>query len=112
MYSTVKRTFHISIRINCCCFFSMVLQAHSGPWPLIQLQGNTNTVNAYTHQTSMSWMGFEPTIPASERAKINCSYSLYIYIYIYIPIKNEMLFGAAVKWRKVKRKNLSQTRNR
>jgi hypothetical protein len=26
-------------------------------------------INAYTHQTSMPWMGFEPTIPESERAK-------------------------------------------
>jgi hypothetical protein len=26
-------------------------------------------INAYTHQTSMPWMGFEPTIPASELAK-------------------------------------------
>jgi hypothetical protein len=26
-------------------------------------------INAYTHQTSMSCVGFEPTIPASERAK-------------------------------------------
>jgi hypothetical protein len=27
-------------------------------------------INTYTHQTSMSSVGFEPTIPASERAKI------------------------------------------
>jgi hypothetical protein len=26
-------------------------------------------INAYTHQTSMPYMGFEPTTPASERAK-------------------------------------------
>jgi hypothetical protein len=26
-------------------------------------------INAYTHQTSVLWVGFEPTIPASERAK-------------------------------------------
>jgi hypothetical protein len=26
-------------------------------------------INTYTHQTSMSYVGFEPTIPASERAK-------------------------------------------
>jgi hypothetical protein len=26
-------------------------------------------INAYTHQTSMLWVGFEPTIPAFERAK-------------------------------------------
>jgi hypothetical protein len=25
--------------------------------------------NAHTHQTPMAWVGFEPTIPASERAK-------------------------------------------
>jgi hypothetical protein len=27
-------------------------------------------INTYTYQTSMSCMGFEPTIPVSERAKI------------------------------------------
>jgi hypothetical protein len=72
----------------------MTLPTHSGPWPLIQFgnhflqtvgllglaispsQGrylNTrqhkHRINAYTHQTSMPWTGFEPTIPASERAK-------------------------------------------
>jgi hypothetical protein len=26
-------------------------------------------INTYTHQTSMPWLGFKPTIPASERAK-------------------------------------------
>jgi hypothetical protein len=26
-------------------------------------------INAYTHQTTMPWVGFEPTIQASERAK-------------------------------------------
>jgi hypothetical protein len=26
-------------------------------------------INAYTHQTYMPWMGFETTIPASERTK-------------------------------------------
>jgi hypothetical protein len=26
-------------------------------------------INAYPHQTSMPWVGFEPTIPTSERAK-------------------------------------------
>jgi hypothetical protein len=75
-------------------FFSMALPAHSGPRPLIQfrnhfsqtvgflgrgispLQGHylhtgqhKHRINAYTHQTSMPWVGLEPTIPASERAK-------------------------------------------
>jgi hypothetical protein len=75
--------------------FSMALWAHSGPWPLIQFlnhfsqrvgflgrvispsQGlylNTgqhkHRINAYTHQTFMLWVGFAPTIPASERAKV------------------------------------------
>jgi hypothetical protein len=69
----------------------MALPVHSGPLPLIQFryhlsqtagllgrvisssQGlclNTehkHRINAYTHQTSMSYVGFEPTIPASER---------------------------------------------
>jgi hypothetical protein len=69
-------------------------RAHSGPRPLIQFRNHfsqtvgllglgispsqgryVNTgqhkhrINAYTHQISMPWMGFEPTIPASERGK-------------------------------------------
>jgi hypothetical protein len=73
-------------------FFSMVLPAHSRPWPLIQFrkhfsqtvgllgrvisppQGrylNTgqhkHKINA--HQTSMPWEGFKPTTPAFEWAK-------------------------------------------
>jgi hypothetical protein len=72
----------------------MSLPAHSGPWPLIQFRNHIwqkvgllrraisqsqcrylNTgqhkhrTNAYAHQTSMPWVGFEPTIPASKRAK-------------------------------------------
>jgi hypothetical protein len=47
------------------------------PWTGDQLvarplprHGTTQTQkNAHTHQTSMSWVGFERTIPASERAK-------------------------------------------
>jgi hypothetical protein len=75
-------------------FFSMPLPAHSGPRPLIQFRNHfsqtvgllgrvisssqgryLNTgqhkhrINTYTYQTSMPWVGFEPTIPASERAK-------------------------------------------
>jgi hypothetical protein len=75
-------------------FFSMALPAYSGPRPLIQFlnhfsqtvgllgrmispsQGrylNTgqdkHRINTYTHQTSIPWVGFEPTIPTSERAK-------------------------------------------
>jgi hypothetical protein len=75
-------------------FFPMALPAHSGPRPLIQFRNQfTQTVgllgrvispsqhlylnigqhkyriNAYTHQTSMPWVGFEATIPASEQAK-------------------------------------------
>jgi hypothetical protein len=71
----------------------MALPAHSGPWPLIQLcihfsqtvtflgrvispsQGlylNTehkHRIKACIHQTSVPWMGFKPTIPASKQAK-------------------------------------------
>jgi hypothetical protein len=59
------------------------------PWPLIILQTvgllgrvisssqglylNTeklkHRINTYTYKTSMPWVGFEPMIPASERAK-------------------------------------------
>jgi hypothetical protein len=53
-------------------------------------------INAYTHQTSMPWMGFEPTIPASERAKIiyalNCSATVIGWFsYIRIHISNYII---------------------
>jgi hypothetical protein len=75
-------------------FFSMALPAHSWPRPFIQFRNHfsdgrtprtsdelvarplpthrtTQTQNKriHTHQTSMLWAGFEPSIPASERAK-------------------------------------------
>jgi hypothetical protein len=65
-----------------------------GPWPLVQFRNHSsqtvglpervisssqgrylNTgqhkhrINPYTHQTSMPWVGFEPTTPVFERAK-------------------------------------------
>jgi hypothetical protein len=78
---------------NIIFFFTMVLPAHSGSRPRIQFRNHfsqmvgllgrvisqsqgryLNTehkhrINAYTHQKSMSWVGFEPTIQASERVK-------------------------------------------
>jgi hypothetical protein len=70
------------------------LYSPRGPWPLLSVswsflqmvglfgrvisssQGlylNTgqhkHRINTHTHQTSVPWVGFEPTIPASERAK-------------------------------------------
>jgi hypothetical protein len=86
----------LGFRLTQVLFFSMLLPAHSGPWPLTQFRNifsqkvellrrvislsqghylNTrqhkHRINSYTytHQTSMSWVGFEPTIPASEREK-------------------------------------------
>jgi hypothetical protein len=75
-------------------YFLMALPAHSGPRPLFQFRNHfsqavgflgevispsqgryLNTrqhkhrINAYIHQTPMPWVGFEPKIPASERAK-------------------------------------------
>jgi hypothetical protein len=70
-------------------FLTMALPAHSGPRPPIQFRNHFFTdgrtpwtsdqpvarplpkhrINAYTHQTSMPWVGFEPTIPVFERAK-------------------------------------------
>jgi hypothetical protein len=72
----------------------MALSAHSAPWTLIQFRNHfsqsvgllgrvispsqgryLNTgqhkhrINAYTHQTSMPWVGFESTIPVSQRMK-------------------------------------------
>jgi hypothetical protein len=74
--------------------FTMALPAHSGRRPLIQFHNNfsqtvgpvgrvispsqgpylntgqyKHAMNAYTHHAFMPWVGFEPTIPASERAK-------------------------------------------
>jgi hypothetical protein len=72
----------------------MALPAYSEPRPLVQFRNHfsqtegllarvispsqgryQNTgqhkhrINAYTHHTSVPWVGFKPTIPASERAK-------------------------------------------
>jgi hypothetical protein len=45
--------------------------------PLSKHRKRQTQKNAHTHQTSMPWMGSEPTIPASERAKtehaLDCS---------------------------------------
>jgi hypothetical protein len=74
--------------------FSMALPDHSEPRPLIQFHNHfsqtvellgqmispsqcrylstrqhKHRINAYTYQTFMSWVGIEPTIPASKRAK-------------------------------------------
>jgi hypothetical protein len=35
----------------------------------LNIAQHKHRINTYTHQTSMSWVGFELTIPASERAK-------------------------------------------
>jgi hypothetical protein len=35
----------------------------------LHAEQHKHRINAYTHQTSMPWVGFEPTIPAFERAK-------------------------------------------
>jgi hypothetical protein len=82
-----------ALPITFLLFFSMALTAHSGPSPLIQFRNHfsqkvghlgrgispsqgryLNTGqhkhrrNAYTHQTSMPWLGFETTIRASENS--------------------------------------------
>jgi hypothetical protein len=74
-------------------FFSVALPTHSEPWPLIQFRNHfsqtvgllgrvisssqgrylnagqhKHRINTYTHQKSMPWVGFEPTIPVLERA--------------------------------------------
>jgi hypothetical protein len=97
-------------------FFSMALPAHSGPWPLIKSrnhfsqtvvllgrvispsQGNylntgqhTHRINEYTHQTFIPWVGFEPTISASERGKtvhaLDCAATLTGHILNFSPLK-------------------------
>jgi hypothetical protein len=75
-------------------FFSMALPAHSVSWPLILFRNHfsqavglpgrvispsqsrylhtgqhKHRINEYTHKIYMPWVGFEPTIPESERAK-------------------------------------------
>jgi hypothetical protein len=93
--STDKAVCDVSARgIIILYVFSMALPGHAGPRPLIQCRNHfsqsagllgrvispskgryLNTgqqkhrINAYTHQTSMPWVAFQPTIPASERAK-------------------------------------------
>jgi hypothetical protein len=82
-----------AIRGHLIFFFCHCLYSPLGPWPLLfsfmiiftdgrtpwasdQLVARplpkhrtTQTQNKHIHQTSMSYVGFEPTIPASERAK-------------------------------------------
>jgi hypothetical protein len=89
LYSKV----HVSGILYSRNIFSKAFPAHSGPMPLIQVCNyfsqtvglgrvinpsqdrclNTgqhkHRINAYTYKTSMPCVGFEPTIPASERAR-------------------------------------------
>jgi hypothetical protein len=76
----------------------MALPAHSGPCPVtssviiffsqtVGLLGRLISssqglyLNTYTYQTSMHCMGFEPTIPASERAKtVKCLIIIFFVI--------------------------------
>jgi hypothetical protein len=86
------RTWSQSSPPNSLIHSSVVLQPFVGPWPLLQFRKlfyvvgrtpwtsdqpvarplpthrTTQTQNKCT-QTSMPWVGFEPTIPMSERAK-------------------------------------------
>jgi hypothetical protein len=55
----------------------------TSPWMSDQLVARPlpkHRINTYTHQTSMPWVGFEPTITASEQAKtvhaLDCSASV------------------------------------
>jgi hypothetical protein len=75
-------------------FVKSTILFFSGPWPIIKFRNNfshtlgilghvispskgsyltteqhEHRINACTHQTAMPWVGFKPTIPASERAK-------------------------------------------
>jgi hypothetical protein len=84
----------LQYKLHFIFFSSITLPPHSGPRPLIQfcnhfsqavglfgrvispskgLYLNTgqhkHRINAYTPEISRPWMGFEPTIPACERAK-------------------------------------------
>jgi hypothetical protein len=106
-------------------FFSMALPTHSGPRPLIQFRNHfgllgrvispsqgrcINTghhkhrINPYTHhQTSMPCVGFEPTIPAAERAKTvhaldpaaSVAGRLFVYLSKY---KMLLILQAALSW--------------
>jgi hypothetical protein len=45
-----------------------VISSSQGLYPYTNIEKRTHTC-IHKHQTSMPWVGFEPTIPASERAK-------------------------------------------
>jgi hypothetical protein len=94
---TSRTTSDRQLELRCFClyyYFFLLLYSPLGPWPLLfsfmiilqtvgllgrvisSSQGfylntgqHTHRINASTHQTSMPFVGFEPTIPASERAK-------------------------------------------
>jgi hypothetical protein len=96
VFSATSRSCESSLMyfIRKLIFFTQALPAHSGPRPLSQFRNHfsqtggllgrmtrpsqgryLNTgqhkhrINAYTHQTSMPWVGLEPTITESKRAK-------------------------------------------
>jgi hypothetical protein len=94
MTKFVQERLFKSYSVKSLPFFSVALPAHTGPWPLIQFRNHfpqtarllgrvisssqglylnigqhKHRKNAYTHQVSMPYVGFEITIPASELAK-------------------------------------------
>jgi hypothetical protein len=115
-YKTDTFDFNLTLSRGYALFFPLALPAHSGPRPVIQFRNhfsqtvwllgrvispsqgrNLNTgqhkhrINAYTPQTSMPWVGFEPMTRASEQAKtvpaldraatVAGGVMLYIYVY-------------------------------
>jgi hypothetical protein len=91
----IRTGFYLSIYLSVCLsvYVSVFIYSPRGPWPLFQFLNlytigmiprtwdmpvarplpphrTTQTQNKHTHtQTSMPWVGFEPTIPVFERAK-------------------------------------------
>jgi hypothetical protein len=118
-----------TIRINRPDFL-YYLYSPRGPWPLLSVswsfsqtvgllgrvisssQGlylNTgqhkHRINAYTHRTSMPWVGFKPTIPASEREKTVYALDLSATVIVnrtdyayktYRPLQKINNFGSAI----------------
>jgi hypothetical protein len=100
IYKYTPQRFTWSVCFSKCSFFLLLLPLWSTglisqfldhftygrtPWmgdqliarPLPKQRTTQTQKNAHIHQTSMPWVGFEPMIPASERAKavhaLDCS---------------------------------------
>jgi hypothetical protein len=66
-YTLRSRGFFILIILQMVGLLGRVITSLQGPY--LNTGQHKHRINTYTYQTSVSCVGFEPTIPASERTK-------------------------------------------